>query len=176
MRNMPHERGIQPKRASTDRHLLLTALLVSLGLVCPLLVFLSLPLTFLESYDGITEVTRRLTGWYLLGGGSREMVLLATLILPIFPYLSCLLLFRVKSMWKEALLVTSFSLNCLLNMVGFALTFALTSGWNDLYVTSKIEAADRIPPVAFLLSFLCSCILLGFSEHRRQEKKLLMRK
>lgn len=150
--------------------------LAILGLLCHLLIFLSLSLTFTETYDPYRQATSLATGWQMLGGGFREIFLLATLILSIFFYLSSLPLFAVKSTWKDALLTASFFFTCLLNAGGFALAFTLTFVWgnpeNDTYTT---DAAAFIPLVAFSLSFLCSCILLSPSLWRRKERRLRLR-
>lgn len=164
-----------PKRGTRLERVGLLSLAV-LGLLCHPLIFLSLSLIFTETYDPYQQVTFLATGWQMLGGGFREIFLLATLILPVFFYLSSFLLFGVKSAWKDALLTTSFFLNCLLNAGGFVLAFTLTfvlGSFNKQ--THTTDAAAFIPLVAFLLSFICSYVLLSPSLWRRKERRLRLR-
>lgn len=172
---MSPEREPQSERANTGRFWPLTALLCCLGLLCPLFVLLSLPLTFTET-TYLDEGTSRMTGWQMLSegvmlhGGMPEVVLFATLLLPIFPYLACLLLLPVQSRWKEVLLQISFYLCGLSNLIGVVLAFALTIPSRDLYNVSVTDAPAFIPLAAFLLSLLCSCLLFGPFWRRRSRR------
>jgi hypothetical protein len=167
--------GRTPPEPAGMRYLLS---LILLDLLCHLLIFLSLYFPYTETYDPYEQATFRATGWQMLGGGfqlamlwpTREavaIVLLAALILPVFPNLSCLLLFPLKSEWKDVLLGKGFYLNCLLNTVGFALSSSaltlslLFLGADFNKETHRIDTAFGILPAAFLLSLVCSCVLLG---------------
>jgi hypothetical protein len=164
----------RPKYAGTGRFL--PSLAVS-GLLCHLLVFLSLFFSSTETYDPYMMATFYTTGWQvLLGGDIRAFFLLPVLILPIFPYLFCLLLIPLKSEWKDVLLRKSFALNGLLNMVGFVLiivtlAFSLIGDFNK--ENHRLDAASGIPLAAFLLSLICSSVLFGHFLQRRTEARLL---
>jgi hypothetical protein len=100
----------------------------------------------------------------MIGGGCQAIILLPALILPVFVYLSCLLLFPLKSEWKDALLGRCFALNCLLNTAGFvfssgALELSQIGDANKQRLS--MDAASGILLAAFFLSLICSSILLS---------------
>lgn len=172
MEGTPRERERQLKGANTGRSLPLIAFLCCLGLLCHLFIFLSLSFTFIEANNGYEPNWIPVTGWQLLyQWEGPKGVLWAALLLPLIPYLLCLLLFPVKSMWKWALLETGFYLNGILNIIGFALLTTLAWGWNDLHSTYRTDAAYTLSLGAFLLSLLCSCSLLVHCLRRPERER-----
>jgi hypothetical protein len=132
------EEQTRPSRAGEDFRLPLFA---SLGLLCHLLIFLSLFLTYIDYYDpyGDAVVPTATTGWQLLAQAFEPqtspraalmpplpaplaLVLLSTLILPALLYLLCLLLWPVKSELKDTGLGKSVSVCHLLNLFGLSLS------------------------------------------------------
>jgi MFS family permease len=158
--------------------------LAFLGLLCHLIIFLSLFFTYTEIYNpyDIENPITRTTGWQMIGSGFQPqtyylpipsipavvaILLLAVLILPALIYLACLLLIPFKSAKIGTLLFKSIYLSYLLNIIGFSLSsiglvFSLLFRGGDLHnPVQSTDAAFVVPPVAFLLSLLCSRVLIG---------------
>ncbi len=134
------EEGTQPARI---------ALFACLGLICHLLVFLSLFLTYIEYFnpDAATDrgepfVPVPNTGWQLLSEAFQPqtsqrvadmaippplsaplaVVLLVALILPALIYLAFLLLLPISVKWKNIHLRRCIVLSSLLNIIGLCLS------------------------------------------------------
>jgi hypothetical protein len=150
-----------------------------IGLLCHVAIGLSLFFTYTETYDpygsGTSpyDTTTFTTGWQLLGEAFQRgvlttivaTVLLAALVLPMPIYLSQLFFWRRER--AARLLSSSLSLSRVLGSIGLSLSgvllmFSLIFRGGDLHdPVSTTHLAFAVPPVAFLLSFLCSSILIG---------------
>ena len=172
----------RPSRADHDFRLLLFA---SFGLLCHLLIFLSLFHTYIDYYDPYGYVApTATTGWQLLAQAFQlqtapraaimpplpaplALVLLTILILPAIIYLVCLALWPVKSEWKDRGLRKSISICNVLNLIGLSLSsffaaFSVLSHGGDLDLpVQNTHPAFAIPPIAFLLSLACSYVLVN---------------
>ena len=163
--------------------------LAFLGLLCHLLIGLSLFFPFTELHD-MDDGTITTTGWQMLSealqirnspavhlGGWQPGIpaacvaslLLAALVLPALIYLACLLPFPWKNGTAGTGLRKSTYLSYLLTTIGFSLSSFVLGlslfyfGSHDLYDPFLITyLAFVIPPAAFLLSLLCSTALLGY--------------
>jgi hypothetical protein len=169
----------RPPRAGRDFRLLLFA---SFGLLCHLLIAVSLFFPYIVYDPENGPITS--TGWQLLAQAFQPhtaprvslmpplpaplaLVLLTTLILPALIYLVCLLLWPVKSEWKDRGLRKSVSICYVLNLLGLSLSsffaafsvFSYGAGLHDVY--QNTDVAFAIPSIAFLLSLACSSVLLG---------------
>jgi hypothetical protein len=131
--------------------------LAILGLLCHLLIFLSLFFPFADLYDPYVGLFRE-TGWQVIGNTG---ILIPFLILPVFPYLACLLPIILKSKEKKELLQTFFSLSWPLNIIPFILfPFCVTFKFGDFdKQTLSMDAAAGIPLAVFLLALFCSIAL-----------------
>ena len=161
----------------------------SIGLLCHLLIGLSLLFPYMELIDGYEGgIISRMTGWQLLGNAFESQdvftlvshlllaALVLPLVLPVLIYLACLLPFPRKSDQREALLVKSTYLSYLLNTMGFslslvALALSLFYLSGDLHDILHTDVAFVIPPAAFLLSLLCSTVLLDARLRQRQARE-----
>ncbi len=177
------EEETRPSRAGKDFRLPLFAFL---GLLCHLLIFLSLFFTYIDYYDpyGDTVLPTPTTGWQLLAQAFQPqtspraaimpplpaplaIVLLTTLILPALIYLACLVLWPVKSELKDTRLRKSVYVCYLLNLIGLSLSsfyvmFSWLSHGGDLHdPVQDTSLAFAIPPIAFLLSLACSYLLVN---------------
>jgi hypothetical protein len=169
----------RPPRAGRDFRLLLFAFF---GLLCHLLIAVSLFFPYIDYDPENWPITS--TGWQLLAQAFQPhtaprvslmpplpaplaLVLLTTLILPALIYLVCLLLWPVKSEWKDRGLRKSVSICYVLNLLGLSLSsffaafsvFSYGAGLHDVY--QNTDVAFAIPSIAFLLSLACSSVLLG---------------
>lgn len=179
----PISEETRPSRTGQDFRLLLFA---SFGLLCHLLIAVSLFLPYIDFYDPYGEIVDRLTpttGWQLLAQAFQPqtapraaimpplpaplaLVLLTTLILPALIYLVYLALWPVKSKWKDTGLRKSVSICYLLNLIGLSLSsffavFSALSHGGDLHdPVQNTHPAFVIPPIAFLLSLACSYVLV----------------
>ena len=129
--------------------------LAVLGLLCQLLIFwlLSFPYTYFE--QGICEVDciSTTTGWQAMG---------SLLILPVFPYLACLLPMLRKSVQKEHYLEMGLYLNAPVNLGGFLLIFGalqLPFFGADLYNVAWHDAAYGIHLTLLLLAVVSSSVI-----------------
>lgn len=183
----PHPNGVElPAHATRPRR---WPRLAFLGLLCHLLIGLSLLFPYTELHDRY-EGTITTTGWQmlsealqirnipvgLLGGWQPGIpaecvasLLLAALVLPALIYLACLLPFPWKNGTAGMGLRKSTYLSYLLTTIGFSLSSVVLGlsliyrGSEDLYDSFLItDLAFVIPPAAFLLSLLCSTALLGY--------------
>lgn len=176
------EEETRPSRADQDFRLLLFA---SFGLLCHLLIFLSLFHTYIDYYDPYDAVApTATTGWQLLAQAFQPqtapraaimpplpaplaLVLLTTLILPALIYLVCLVLWPFKSELKDTGLRKSVSICYVLNLLGLSLSsffavFSVLSHGGDLHdPVQNTYPAFAIPPIAFLLSLACSYLLVN---------------
>ncbi len=189
------EEGEEARSARADKDFRLP-IFAFLGLLCHLLIFLSLFLTYIDYYNpyGEAVLPTPTTGWQLLGEAFKPhafpraallpppcaplaSVLLVALILPALVYLVCLVFLPVSSKRKNTRLRASISLSYLLTIISlslssFCLAFSLISHGGDLsdpYLNTDVAFA--IPPVAFLLSLIC-CRVLMVHFLRHTEKKL----
>lgn len=109
--------------------------LAIVGLLCHLLVFLSLSFPYVYTYDPYYQVSSSSdpgftfidTGWQLVTAGPIAIVLLPLLILPIFPYLGRILFILLKSERMNSLLEQGFAGNVLLNVLGFLFFYVILS-------------------------------------------------
>jgi hypothetical protein len=178
------EEETRPSRAGQDFCPLLFA---SFGLLCHLLIAVSLFFPYIDFYDPYGEIVDRLTpttGWQLLAQAFRPqtaprvaimpplpaplaLVLLTTLILPALIYLVYLALWPVKSKLKDTELRKSVSICYVLNLIGLSLSsffvvFSALSHGGDLHdPVQNTHPAFAIPPIAFLLSLACSYVLVN---------------
>jgi len=177
-----HPNGVElPAHATRPR-------LAFLGLLCHLLISLSLFFPYAELHDQYEGTITPTTGWQmlskalqiqnvpvLLGGwqsgipaASVASLLLAALVLPALIYLAFLLPFPWKNGTADTRLRKSIYIGYLLTTIGFSLSsvvlgFSLIYRGGDLhdpFLTTDL--AFVIPPAAFLLSLLCSTALLGY--------------
>jgi hypothetical protein len=169
-------------RAGRDFRLLL---FTSFGLLCHLLIFLSLFQTYIDFYDPYGDFApTATTGWQLLAQAFQPhtapivtslpplpaplaLVLLTALIGPSLIYLVCLLLWPIKSEWKDRGLRKSVSICLVLNLIGLSLSsffaaFSVFSHGGDLHMpVLNTHPTFAIPPIAFLLSLACSSVLVN---------------
>lgn len=171
-------------RLNQDFRLLLFA---SFGLLCHLLIAVSLFFPYIYFYDPYGYIVDRLTpttGWQLLTQAFQPqtapraaimpalpaplaLVLLTTLILPVLIYLVCLSLWPVKSELKDTGLGKSVYICYVLNLIGLSLSsffvvFSALSHGGDLHDPGQdTSLAFAIPPIAFLLSLACSYLLVN---------------
>jgi hypothetical protein len=147
------------------------------GLLCHLLIGLNLSFPYTELHDGYEGTITPTTGWQLLGNALQSqsilsygvLLLLAAVVLPALFYLACLLPFPRKSEHREALPFKGAYLSYLLNTMGFSLSLTALAlslsfgsfGGADLHNYSSTDVAFAIPPAPFLLSLLCSTVLLN---------------
>ncbi len=160
------EQAIRPRRRSR---------LAFIGLLCHLVIGLSLLFPYTELYDPYAGANSRTTGWQLLGSAFQTgifltvvaLLLLAALVVPILIYLACLLPFPRKSDQRAALLLKGAYLNYLLTTMGFSLSLVvllialILRGGDYAKQVLTIDLAFVIPSAAFLLSLLCSTVLSG---------------
>jgi len=163
--------------------------LAFIGLLCHLLIGLSLSFPYTELYDGYEGgLLGRTTGWQILSDALQShsilsygaLLLLAAVVLPALIYLACLLPFPRKSDQREALLFKGTYLSYLLNTMGFSLSLTALAlslffgafGGADLHNYSSTDVAFAIPPAPFLLSLLCSTVLIDSSLRQREAGKV----
>jgi hypothetical protein len=160
--------------------------LAFIGLLCQLLIGLSLWFPYAEFHDAYEETMTPTTGWWILGNALQSrsifsygaLLLLAAVVLPALFYLACLLPFPRKSEQREALLFKGTYLSYLLNTMGFSLSLTALAlslsfgsfGGADLHSYSSTDVAFAIPPAPFLLSLLCSTVLLNSRLRQRQAR------
>jgi len=188
----PSYRNENRERCEEGRQPARLALFACLGLICHLLIFLSLFLTYIE-YFNIYSATDRgsavepipNTGWQLLSEAFQPqtpqrvadmgspplaaplaVVLLVALILPALIYLALLLLLPISVTWKNPPLRRGLVLGSWLNFIGLSLSglWLLSSNRpEDLHGPyQNVDLAFAIPPAAFLLSLICCGLLLGY--------------
>ncbi len=162
--------------------------LAFIGLLCHLLIGLSLSFPYTELYDGYEGgLLGRTTGWQVFGNVLRShsilsygaLLLLAAVVLPALFYLASLLPFPRKSEHREALLFKGAYLSYLLNTIGFSLSLTALAlslsfgafGGADLHNYSSTDVAFAIPPAPFLLSLLCSTVLLNSRLRQRRARE-----
>jgi len=161
--------------------------LAFIGLLCHLLIGLSLSFPYTELHDGYEGTITLTTGWQLLGNALQShsilsygaLLLLAAVVLPVLFYLACLLPFPRKSNQREALLFKGTYLSYLLNTMGFSLSlnalalslFFGAFGGADLHNYSSTDVAFAVPPAPFLLSLICSTVLLNSRLRQRQARE-----
>jgi hypothetical protein len=181
-----HPNGVElPAHATRPRR---WPRLAFLGLLCHLLIGLSLLFPYTELHDQYEGTITPTTGWQmlskalqiqdihvLLGGWQSGIpaafvasLLLAALVLPALIYLAFLLPFPWKNGTADTRLRKSIYISYLLTTIGFSLSsFVLGlsliyrgGDLHDPFLTTNL--AFVIPPAAFLLSLLCSTALLGY--------------
>ncbi len=155
----------------------------SLGLLCHLVIVLSLFFPYVDYYYPYEVFQPTLTGWQLLAepfqpAASRiapqttllsvpqAMVLLVTLILPALAYLVCLAPWPLKGERRAKGLRISVSSGYVLNLIGLSLSSWLVAfshlmqerDNNDPLHTTYLAFA--VPPIAFLFSLVCSYVLV----------------
>jgi hypothetical protein len=152
-----------------------------IGLLCHLGIGLSLFFTYIDTYNPYgsatspDETTTLTTGWQLLGEAFQAgivpttvaIVLLAALVLPVPIYLMYLLPFSWRSDWINRQRFSSASLSRLLNIIGLSLSgvllllFFIFRGGDMHQPMNTTHLAFVVPPTAFLLSLLCSTVLIS---------------
>jgi hypothetical protein len=157
----------------------------SFGLLCHLLIALSLFFPYVDYYDtyGQAGWPAHITGWQLLGEPFQPvalrittlmpplsvhlaMVLLVTLILPALIYLVCLAPWPLKGELRDKRLRISVSLGYVLNLIGLSLSsffvaLSLLSHGGDLHDPfQNTDLAFAVPPIAFLFSLACSSVVV----------------
>jgi len=147
-----------------------------IGLLCHLLIGLSLLFHYTEFHvytePGIYQASLT-TGWQLLGNALQSqsivrivaLLLLGAVVFPALLYLAYFRSFPRKSTYREVLLVQGTYFSYVLNTMGFslsltALAISLFVWSGDLHDVLSTDVAFAIPPAAFLLSLLCSSVLL----------------
>jgi hypothetical protein len=181
-----HPNGVElPAHASRPRR---WPGLAFLGLLCHLLIGLSLIFPYTELQDQYEGAITPTTGWQMLSkalqiqnipvflGGwqsgipaaSVASLLLAALVLPALIYLAFLLPFPWKNGTADTRLRKSIYISYLLTAIGFSLS-SVFLGLSLIYRGGDMhepflttDLAFVIPPAAFLLSFLCSTALIGY--------------
>ena len=181
-----HPDGGEPPTYVTRRSL--RPSLAFIGLLCHLLIGLSLWFPYAEFHDDYEVTITPTTGWWILGNALQSqsilsygaLLLLAAVVLPALFYLACLLPFPRKREQGEVLLFKGAYLSYLLNTMGFSLSLTALAlslfygafGGADLHSTSSTDVAFAIPPAAFLLSLLCSTALLNSRLRPRQAREV----
>ena len=154
----------------------------ALGLLCHLVIALSLFFPYVDYYDLYDVPQTTLTGWQLLGEPLQPvalritplisllsvpltMVLLVTLILPALIYLACLALWPLKGDLRDKGLRISVSIGYVLNLIGLSLSsclvaLSLLSHGEAHYLALNTHLAFAVPPIAFLCSLACSVVLV----------------
>ncbi|HEY3991889.1 MAG TPA: hypothetical protein VGM01_03310 [Ktedonobacteraceae bacterium] len=163
--------GEGEKTAFPATSLLLPRLFVltAFGLLCQVLVILSLFLPFTETYDPYKGVAFHITGWQTLGlGFPLALIMLLLLFIPLFPLFATLLYrssLSLKFVQKNTLLAESINVSYWLNMLCFILSSIILE-YSLLFIgadfnkeTRWLDAAFGIPSLAFLGALLCSGIL-----------------
>ncbi len=188
----PSYRNENRERSEEGRQPARLALFAGLGLICHLLIFLSLFLTYIEYFNIYSAADRGSpvepipnTGWQLLSEAFQPqtpqrvadmgspplaaplaVVLLVALILPALIYLALLLLLPISVTWKNSPLRRGLVLGSWLNFIGLSLSglWLLSSNRpEDLHGPyQNVDLAFAIPPAAFLLSLICCGLLLGY--------------
>jgi len=158
----------------------------SLGLLCHLVIALSLFFPYVDYYDpyGQAGWPAHITGWQLLGEPFQPaalrittlmpplsvhlaIVLLVTLILPALIYLVCLALWPIKGELRDKGLRISVSSGYVLNLIGLSLSscfvaLSLLSHGGDLHdPVQNTNLAFAVPPIAFLFSLACSYVVVN---------------
>jgi hypothetical protein len=156
----------------------------SLGLLCHLVIALSLFFPYVDYYYPYEVFQPTLTGWQLLAepfqpaalriapqtpllSVPQAMVLLVTLILPALIYLVCLAPWPLKGELRAKGLRISVSSGYVLNLIGLSL-----SSWLVVFSLLMRERdnndplhntylAFAVPPIAFLFSLVCSSVLVN---------------
>ena len=174
--------GIPSALASKGFRLTIAA---SLGLLCHLLIALSLFFPYVDYYDPYGQALwpTLITGWQLLTEPFQPaalrittlmpplsvplaMVLLVTLILPALIYLVCLAPWPLKGELRAKGLRISVSLGYVLNLIGLSLSsffvaLSLLSHGGDLHDPfQNTDLAFAVPPIAFLFSLACSSVVV----------------
>jgi hypothetical protein len=164
----------------------LRLLFAFIGLLCHLVIGLSLFFTYTELYNPYEATTTLTTGWQfldeLLHAGPLSAVLaillLAALVLPAPIYLIYLLPFCWKSARTRTRLCSSVSLNRAMNIVGLSvsgvlLMLSLIFRGGDLHdPVQSTDLAFFVPPAAFLFSLLCSTVLRGYDVRWHKGREL----
>jgi hypothetical protein len=159
----------------------LFTILTSAGLLCQLLVFLSLslPYTLTIIYDPSVK-TFHTTGWQVFGLQAPSAALaLFLLIIPLLPVLASLL-YRLpvplEKALKETLLEGSIYASYLLNMLCFLLS-SIVLVYSLLFVGEDVnqgarwlDAAFGIPSAALLVALICSGYLRGYLLQQRLKR------
>ena len=158
----------------------------SFGLLCHLVIALSLFFPYVDYYDPYGQALgpTLITGWQLLGEPFQPaalrittlmpplsvplaMGLLVTLILPALIYLVCLAPWPLKGERRDKGLRISVSIGYVLNLIGLSLSscfvaFSLLWHGGDLHdPVQNTHLAFAVPPIAFLCSLACSSVLLN---------------
>src|SRR6266704_2845309 len=181
-----HPNGVElPAHATRPRR---WPRLAFLGLLCHLLIGLSLLFPYTELHDQYEGTITLMTGWQMLSkalqiqnihvllrgwqsgipAASVASLLLAALMLPALIYLAFLLPFPWKNGTADTRLRKSIYISYLLTTIGFSLSSVVLGlsliyrggDLHDPFLTTDL--AFVIPPAAFLLSLLCSTALLGY--------------
>jgi hypothetical protein len=180
-----HPDGGEPPAYVTRRSL--RPSLAFIGLLCHLLIGLSLWFPYAEFHDAYEETITPTTGWWILGNALQSrsilsygaLLLLAAVVLPALFYLACLLPFPRKREQREVLLSKGTYLSYLLNTMGFSLSLTALAlslfygalGGADLHSYSSTDVAFAIPPAPFLLSLLCSPVLFDSRLRLREARE-----
>jgi hypothetical protein len=155
----------------------------SLGLLCHLVIALSLFFPYGNLYDPYGS-GGLITGWQLLGEPFQPaalrltplmpplsvplaMGLLVTLILPALTYLVCLAPWPLKGERRDKGLRISVSSGYVLNLIGLSLSSCLVAFslvWHGRGLYQSVQhtyLAFAVPPIAFLFSLACSYVLVN---------------
>lgn len=152
-----------------------------IGLLCHLAIGLSLFFTYTDTYNfygsatSPEDTTTLTTGWQYLGEAFQAgvlpavaaIVLLAALVLPMPIYLTYLLPSSWKSDRTDRWHFPGASSSRVLSIIGLSLSgtllmLSLIFRGGDLHdPVRSTHLAFVVPPVAFLLSLLCSTVLIG---------------
>jgi len=167
---VPHERAESfsaPERETWLEQIGAPSLAV-VGLLSHLLIFwlLSFPYKYVEYGMCEVDCISITTGWQTMG---------TILVLPVLPYLACLLPLLRKSVLIEASLEISLSLNVAVNLLGFLGIWWGSQPWGydvDLYNRAWRDAASGIHVTLLLLAVVCSSaislVLLAFLRRSRK--------
>ncbi|HXR65650.1 MAG TPA: hypothetical protein VN729_06995 [Ktedonobacteraceae bacterium] len=161
----------------------LFTILTSAGLLCQLLVLLSLSLSYTRTitYDPSVKIFHT-TGWQVFGLQTPSAAIaFFLLIIPLLPVLASLL-YRLpvplERTLKETLLEGSISFSYWLNMLCFLLS-SIVLVYSLLFVGADVnqgarwlEAAFGIPSAALLVALICSGYLRGYLLQRRLAAQL----
>ena len=155
----------------------------ALGLLCHLVIALSLFFPYVDDYSPYAFFNPTITGWQLLAEPFQPaalrltplmpplsvplvMGLLVTLILPALTYLVCLALWPLKGERRDKGLRISVSLGYVLNLIGLSLSSCLVAFsllWPGRGLYDSVQhtyLAFAVPPIAFLFSLACSYVLV----------------
>lgn len=169
----PSEGGTRSERAGLGRSRPGSLLLILFGLLSYLLFFLSLAFSYTDGSgpDGSFQIT----GWQLTG----EWLGVAVLVILVLAFFGFFLVFGLfpslaVTVQNSTLPAKFLMLIQFLNVVGLLcwtimLEYTLAFPIGDLHwPDTSVDTAFAIPPLAFLLAFVCSSILLDQVSQRQR--------